>query len=334
MTTKKIIIGSLLCLVASASWGAMFPVAHIALQRIDPYYFSFIRYLVVALILAAALWIKEGKAAFRFEGKGKALTLYGTMAFTVYNMCVFSGQHLMGESGIIVASIMEALMPMITIVILALTGKGRPPGFTIISIALAFIGCILVITRGELSFILSVGSHLVPLLLIFIGVVAWVIYSMGGAKFEHWSILRYSALTCLLGSVVSGIIVALGSLTGILPVPSPQTLFSIRYELSFMIVLPGLLALLCWNTGMKHLTPLNGILFINFVPVTTFVWMAVQGYSISPYEAFGTLLIIYALVSNNIHQRKAALSISVRRLTPAKATSAQSATRTRTNAAH
>lgn len=125
----------------------------------------------------------------------------------------------------------------------------------------------------------------------------------GGSRFRDWSILRYSTLTCLLGSAVSFVIVAIASSANLLPVPTWQTILSIKYEMSFMILLPGLVALLSWNLGIKLLSPLNGILFINFVPITTFIIMAFQGYNISVYEFFGTLLIIFALIRNNAYQR-------------------------------
>lgn len=304
MLKRKIAIGSILCLIASMSWGAMFPVAHIALQHIDPFYFSFIRYLAVAVILSAVLWMKEGKASFRLEGNGGKLLFLGTMAFTVYNMGVFFGQQLMGEAGIIAASIMEVLMPMITIMIMWITAKKTPDKFTLISIGIALAGALLVITNGKLTLFMTAGQHLVPLLLIFVGVVGWVLYSMGGAQFKAWSILRYSTLTCLLGSGVSFIIVTLATAFGLISVPSWDTVFTIKYEMAFMILLPGLAALLCWNSGMKLLSPINGILFINFVPITTLVIMAFQGYQISGYEIYGTLLIIFALLRNNMHQRK------------------------------
>jgi len=35
-------------------------------------------------------------------------------------------------------------------------------------------------------------------------------------------------------------------------------------------VISGVLALFSWNAGNRALTPINGILFINLVPVTTF----------------------------------------------------------------
>jgi len=305
MLKKHIIAGSMLCLIASISWGAMFPVSHVALQQIDPFYFSFIRYFTVGIILGAILWIKEGKASFRLEGRGKVLLFYGIMAFTVYNMAVFLGQHLMGEQGIIAASIMEVLMPMISIMILWGTSRQKPKSYTLTSATIALIGALLVITKGKTAFFTMAGQHLFPLLLIFIGVVGWVVYSMGGGRFKDWSILRYSTLTCLLGSAVNLIIVTLASSFNFLPVPTWHTILSIKYEMSFMILLPGLLALLSWNLGIKWLSPLNGILFINFVPITTFIIMASQGYRISAYEIYGTLLIIFALVRNNVYQRKA-----------------------------
>ncbi|GKU77448.1 DMT family transporter [Paenibacillus sp. L3-i20] len=303
MVKKQLILGSLFCLIASMSWGAMFPVAHIALQKIDPFYFSFIRYFLVGIILTVMLLMKEGKSAFKLEGRGKALLLLGTMAFTVYNMCIFLGQDLMGEPGTVAASIMEVMMPMISIMILWITKKTMPKKYMLTSVVIALIGAFLVITNGKLTFFTTASQNLFPLFLLFVGVVGWVIYSMGGAQFKEWSILRYSTLTCLLGSVVSLVIVAVLSITGLVPVPTIETVLSIKYEMAFMVLLPGLAALLCWNAGIKLLSPLNGILFINFVPITTFIVMAFQGYQISIYEIAGTLLVIFALLRNNVYQR-------------------------------
>lgn len=304
MNKKQVILGSALCLIASMSWGAMFPVAQIALQKIDPFYFSLIRYAVVAVILSALLWVKEGKAAFRLEGKGKALLFYGTMAFTVYNMFVFSGQHLMGDTGTITASLIEVLMPMISVLFVWVTAKTKPPGYTIVSMVLCLAGAVLVITNGKLAFFAEASKSLLPLLLIVLGVTGWVLYSMGGSRFKAWSVLRYSTLTCLLGSMVSLVIVFFATLLGLLPAPSLPTLGAIKWEMAFMILLPGIAALLSWNAGLKILSPLNGILYINFVPITTLMIMAIQGYHVSMFEIYGTLLVIFAIVRNNLAQRK------------------------------
>lgn len=298
------IMGALACLIASMSWGAMFPVADHALEYIDPFYFSFIRYGAVAIVLVLLLLMKEGKKAFRLEGKGKLLVFFGTMAFTVYNVLVFLGQMLMGKSGVMVASIMEALMPMISIGILWGYKHIKPKRYMITSMIIAFIGAIFVITKGDMSFFLTLKDNLFSLAFIFIGVVGWVIYTMGGQSFSNWSTLRYSTLTCVFGTAVTGVITMIITMLGYVSVPSAETISIVKYDLLFMMTLPGIVALLTWNYGVKILSSINGILFINFVPITTLVIMMMQGYKITIFDIVGTMLVMTALIRNNVCQRK------------------------------
>ncbi|MBO1581746.1 DMT family transporter [Bacillus sp. XF8] len=304
MRKGQMIMGALACLIASMSWGAMFPVADHALEYIDPFYFSFIRYGAVAIVLVLLLLMKEGKKAFRLEGKGKLLVFFGTMAFTVYNVLVFLGQMLMGKSGVMVASIMEALMPMISIGILWGYKHIKPKRYMITSMIIAFIGAIFVITKGDMSFFLTLKDNLFSLAFIFIGVVGWVIYTMGGQSFSNWSTLRYSTLTCVFGTAVTGVITMIITMLGYVSVPSAETISIVKYDLLFMMTLPGIVALLTWNYGVKILSSINGILFINFVPITTLVIMMMQGYKITIFDIVGTMLVMTALIRNNVCQRK------------------------------
>lgn len=301
---NRVWIGAALCLLASMSWGAMFPVAESALKRIDPFYFTCIRYASVSVLLAILLFAKEGKASFRLEGKGKHLLFYGIMAFTVYNICMFWGQKQLGASGTIIASLTEALMPMISVMFVWATQSRKPPTYTIASTMISLAGAILVVTNGEWSFFMQLGQQIFPLFLLLIAVLGWVIYTGGGEKFAGWSILRYSTLTCILGTLVSCIVVGLATAMGLVPAPDWHTVFTVRYEMAFMILLPGLAALLSWNAGIQILSPVNGILFINFVPITTLLIMAFQGYHISMYELYGTAMVVFALVCNNLFLRK------------------------------
>lgn len=174
----------------------------------------------------------------------------------------------------------------------------------IISMILAFIGAVFVITNGDMSFFLTLGDSLFSLSFMLIGVIGWVIYTMGGQTFRDWSTLRYSTLTCVLGTAVTGILTIIITMLGHVPVPSMETIFTIKYDLLFMMILPGIVALLSWNYGVKILSSVNGILFINFVPITTLVIMMIQGYKITIFDVVGTLLVIIALIRINIYQRK------------------------------
>ena len=300
---NSVLVGAILCFIAAVSWGAMFPVAHAAFQYIDPFYFTIIRYGSVSIILVALLLWKEGKEAFRFEGKGLQLWFYGSMAFTIYNLFIFWGEDLLGHSGVMVASIMESLMPMISIVIVWMILKKRPHLFTLGCVLISFIGAVFVITKGDIQGFLSATDHFIPSMLIFIAVIGWVIYTMGGSEFSGWSSLRYSTLSCLLGTVTAIVITVGTTLLGYTEVPTVDEIHIVSPHLLFMIIFPGVIALLGWNVGVSMLTPLNGLLFINFVPVTTLLISIFQGNTVTVFDFIGTMLIIISLISNNVYVR-------------------------------
>lgn len=300
---NNFLLGAFLCFIAAVSWGAMFPVAHAAFKHIDPFYFTIIRYGSVTIILIAVLLWKEGMRAFRFEGKGLHLWFYGTMAFTVYNLFMFWGEDLLGKPGVMVASINESLMPMISIVIVWVIFKKRPHLFTLACVLVSFIGAVLVITKGNIQSFLGATGQFIPSILIFIAVVGWVIYTMGVSKFRGWSALRYSTLSCLLGTGTAIIITVGASLFGLIPIPSEETIKAVSPHLLFMIIFPGVIALLGWNIGVSILSPLNALLFINFVPVTTLIVSMFQGNDITVFDLIGTVFIIVSLLSNNVFVR-------------------------------
>jgi len=303
MGKDRLIVGALFGLTAGVTWGAQFPIAGGALKLIDPFYFTLLRYMAVSLILVLLLIVSEGTKALSFEGRAKWVWLYGTMAFSVYNFLVFLGQNTAGPSGAVLASIMMALMPMTSVLVMWIYKRTTPCKFTLGCVVVAFLGVSLVITRGDISVLSSGSGNLIPALLILTGVFAWVIYTIGGSDFT-WSPLRYTTLSCVLGTASALVIVVLATAAGRLKVPAVDTLSTIRWEMGYMIVVSGVLAVFSWNAGNRALTPINGILFINLVPVTTFVISILSGYNMSTLEIGGAVVTIAALVSNNLYQRK------------------------------
>ncbi|HLR52603.1 MAG TPA: DMT family transporter [Candidatus Avamphibacillus sp.] len=300
---NKVLFGALLCFIASVSWGAMFPVANDAFHHIDPFYFTIFRYVAVTVILIPILLWKEGKQAFRLEGKGLSLWFFGTMAFVVYNLLIFWGEDLLGEPGVMVASVMESLMPMISIVIVWMLYRNRPPAFTLLCVLIAFVGASFVVTKGNYGAFFTATGDIIPTLFTFIAVIGWVVYTMGGEKFAGWSALRYSTLSCLLGTATAVVIVFIVTLTGYISVPTVETIQIVSPHLLFMIIFPGAIALVGWNIGVAILSPLNGLLFINFVPVTTVVISIFQGHQLTAFDYWGTAFIVISLISNNIFLR-------------------------------
>lgn len=298
----NILYGALLLIIASASWGAMFPVAAEIFKVISPFYFTLLRYLPVAILLAIILYVKEGASAFSTEGNTFMIWLFGSMGFTVYNLLIFIGQDQLGEPGILIASIMEAAVPIISVMVMWGYYRARPSNFTLVTIIIAFIGVLFVVTNGDFSTILS-GERLMPLFLLFLAAVGWSLYTIGGSRLPKWSVLRYSTLSIIYGMGTTTVLVLIGTAMGKIQVPTIPEIISVKYHLLFMILLPGLFALIGWNKGVQILTPINAALFINFAPVTTIVIRMIQGHTIQPFEIAGVGIVCSMIVANNVHTR-------------------------------
>jgi len=62
----------------------------------------------------------------------------------------------------------------------------------------------------------------------------------------------------------------------------------------------SVLGVLSWNMGNKLVGTTNGVLFINFVPVTVFAIRIAQGHHFQPIEFAGAAMVIGALIANNV----------------------------------
>ncbi|MBA1433907.1 DMT family transporter [Bombilactobacillus bombi] len=301
--SKKYLYGLLLCLVSVLSWGGMFPVMAPALKIIDPFYFTLLRYGSVAIIFAIILLIVEGPKAFQTEGQTGKLWIFGTSAFAGFSFLVFLGQQIAGSSGSIIASVMMAVQPLLGVLVSWVYRGVKPTTVSLISMIVAAIGVFMVVTKGNVSVLVSGHNTVLAMVLILLGALCWVIYTTGGADFPEWSILRYSTLTSILGvfSVIAVLIVT--TAMGWLKVPTMTQIGGVRNALLYMISLAGVIAVFAWNLGNRIVTPINGILFMNLVPITSFIITIINGYHVSSFEIIGCLVTIGALVGNNLYNR-------------------------------
>ncbi|HVS57171.1 MAG TPA: EamA family transporter, partial [Casimicrobiaceae bacterium] len=136
--------------------------------------------------------------------------------------------------------------------------------------------------------------------------VSWVIYSLGAADFPSWSPLRYTALTCMLSLPAILGVTIIATATGYVSTPSAGDVESFGWQLAYIIGIASVLGVLSWNAGNKLLGVTNGMLFINFVPVTVFAIRIAQGHHFQPIEFVGAALVISALIANNVVVRQAA----------------------------
>ncbi|MFC9778321.1 DMT family transporter [Paenibacillus chitinolyticus] len=311
MNRNTLLRGVTYCLIPALAWGGMFPVMQVALKVLDPFYFTTIRYIWAGLILMGMLIVFEGKNVLRLEGESWKLLFFGAVGFSGFGFLTFVGQKLSGPSGAIIASVIMALMPLMTTCVNWALHKSKPNRSAFISIFIALSGAMLVITNGDPSLIVQIKEHFGASLLIMLGALCWVIYTMGGSQFAGWSPLRYTALTTCFGSLMNILIVLSATVFGALTMPSAERIGSVGAELLYMILIAGVLAVFTWNVGNKILKPENGMLFMNIVPVTTVTISALQGVEVGRLQLAGTFIVIIALVINNLTQRRGKMQVNM-----------------------
>ncbi|MFK2825995.1 DMT family transporter [Bacillus sp. B190/17] len=310
MRQNKFLTGILMCLIAVICWGGMYPVMGNALQIMDPFYFTLFRFGIAMVILVLLLILIEGKGKFSTEGKTIKLWFLGTMGFTGFGFLVFLGQKLAGPSGTVIAAVIMAVQPLLGVIVNWVTKKGSPKPFTVLLMLTGLIGVVIVISNGDLSIFVSEDGDTFAYLIILIGALCFVIYTMGGDYFPEWSPLRYSTITTIFGTVSNVILVGLATCIGWLNVPTLSMIDDVSGSLLYMSLIAGVLGIFVWNIGNRIITPINGILFINMVPVTTFIIYVIQGYHLTAFELIGTLITIASLIGNNLYIRKLNKQIS------------------------
>ena len=296
--------GVLFCIVATASWGAMFPVMTGALTRIDPFTFTCMRYTIAGLAFLALLLAKEGRSGLSLKGERVWLAwFFGTAGFAGFGFLVFLGQQLAGREGALTAAIMMATQPLLGLLVNWAFRKVVPPVYSFLFILLSFCGVTLVITKGHVLNLLNAPQSYGADGLIVLGALCWVFYTVGAAFFPKWSPYKYTTLTTLLG--LTSVFAITAALIGVhyIAMPHAGAVVAVIPHLLYMAFGAGFIGVLSWNFGNKILTPLNGVLFMDVVPVTAFVISAFQGIIPNGMQIVGASLTAVALILNQLYLR-------------------------------
>lgn len=296
--------GVLCCMIATISFGLMFPVMQDALRHIDPFTFTSLRYLVASTACLILLLVTEGRDALRPAGERPGLAwIFGSIGFAGFGFFVFLGQQMAGPGGALTTSIMAATQPMMGIVVASVARRMFPPRYTPLFVLLSFFGVALVITRGDVSGLWKGPGNYSANALIILGMLSWIIYTFGAAYFTRWSVLKYTTITMLLGWTTIAIIDGVLFASHVVTVPSVRDLTAIIPHLLYMSLIASFVGVLLWNLGTRILSPLNSVLFMDVVPITAFTVSALVGVVPTRFQIVGACITGAALIMNNLYLR-------------------------------
>lgn len=293
--------GIAMLVFTALAWGAMFTIAKRALETIDAFHVTALRYVPAAAVMLAILASVEGLQALRPGPALLRLWLLGTLGFGGFSILGFLG---IAGSTPEHAAIIVALMPLVSALMLWLLRGMKPSPTTLVTTAVALVGVVLVVTRGHFALAGSSSWHADALVLA--GVVCWVAYTAGASTLPELSVLRYTALSMALGTLSIVVAALAASQLGVVPALDWHRTTGLVEELAYLSLVSSVGAVLAWNAGIAALGPASGVLFINLVPVTAFVVGVVQGHRFGVTEVAGGALTVAALAANAIASHRAA----------------------------
>lgn len=292
--------GVLMLLLTVFVWGAQFPIAKTAFETVDAYHAAVARFSFPATLLLIVLLMREGFAALDHGPRPLRVIVPG-----IFGMCgapafIFGGLMFTQPE---IAAIIVATQPLITILAQRLVSKQAPHWGTLFCVLLAFAGVITVVTRWDTQLSLT-REELIGNTMVATGAVCWVVYSMSITNFTHWSTLRLTTITMIWGSAANALLVVVLVALGLFAPPTVEQWYTVRYELFFLAFIGVLVPMICWNSGSRRVGTLNAMLFMNLVPVVTFLVRYLQGERFSIIEYIGAAMVIAALTLQNLLMRR------------------------------
>jgi drug/metabolite transporter (DMT)-like permease len=291
--------GAVLGVTTGVIWGVMFVIGKSALDRVDAFHLTTIRYGVGGLALLGILAAVEGRSALRLEGRGRRLWLLGSLGFAGFNLLAFTGlDHARPES----AALIVAFAPLVTALVLWVRTRVAPSRSVLATFVVALVGVFLVVTHGDPASIAD-GSVGWGDALVLGGVVSFVVYTLGAAGFPELSPLRYTALTAALGWLTVAAATLAVTLSGWKPLPSAGDVWAVTPQIAYITFLGAVVAVLAWNASVGSIGPQNTALFVNLVPVVAFTVQIGRGYRPAVLEIAGAAVTVLALVAANLLSR-------------------------------
>lgn len=295
--------GVLNLLITVVGWGLLYPASKdIVMSGIDGYYVTAIRYGIGCLFVASLLLLSEGPKAFSYEGNVRGLWLLGTVGFGGLNFFTFLGvTYSSAEHGTIIL----ALLPMMGMMLSWLTDGYAPSRLQITCILTAFFGVVIMITGLKYSVVKDMS--LFGDLLLVAGTASWAIYTFYIKRYAQWSALRATSLSSRLGAASILASTGVASIAGIAHKPLLFQVAAVWPQFAILVLTTAVIV--TWNAGIRALGAANGMLFVNLVPVVTFVIGYWRGHPVSGTEIAGGMITLSALVGNNLLSRRRSSSL-------------------------
>ncbi|CAN5758943.1 DMT family transporter [soil metagenome] len=281
-------------------WGGNFSAIKELLKTLEPLDVVFLRafgalsFFITYLVLSRRPFIPIAKQDLI------RLVLIGFIGITMMNLAATFGQELLPAA---LASLIVTSNPVFTVLIAAALGQETITSRTVIGVAVAFVGFLVVLLYGTGSTASFGGSHFRGVALMLIAPLSWAVYTVLSkpllSKYPPFHVAAYTAIFGTL-SFMSIQFLHEGTISRIVRLDRRGWVAAV-----FAAFLAYALAYFLWNRGLQALSPSQTAIYIYLVPVfgVLSAWL-VLGEDITPWLVLGGATILTGVAITNMSRRR------------------------------
>lgn len=236
-----------------------------AINELPPNTIAFFRVFIAFLIMLPIGWKQAVRHRVVFQKEWKPLLALALTGVAFFNTFIYAALQYTSATNV---SIMEASIPVVTIVFSMLFLKERLFGMQWLGVILSVVGAIWVITEGSWQVIRNLAFNIGDIIMIG-AVLIWVFYSIL-VKYHMHKFPVYGSLLVMF--IIANIVLFPIALiewivAGFPPVFETEHMLGLFY----LGIFPSVIALILWNKGVEAVGPSQASIFLNFIPVFTIV---------------------------------------------------------------
>ena len=285
-----------LLLFTSFLWGGNFVVGKTLVDHASPVTLTTLRWIIAVIVLIPIVWWKE-KSLLPSRKAIFPLILMGLTGVVLFNLFQFLALEFTSATNVgLISTLNMFSIAMFSFLFL----KEKINTLQVGSMLISFVGVLLVLSKGHLEVLFSIGFNKGDLLMC-AAVCVWGIYSVIG----KWAMKHTTPLMATLYSGIFGVIVL---------IPFNVRDFTItNLDASFVqsIIYTGVVStvvcMLLWNIGVQKLGATTSAMFLNFNPIFTaviaFMWL---GERMTWIQGVGSLIVITGCLLFTIFKRNPA----------------------------
>jgi drug/metabolite transporter (DMT)-like permease len=253
-------------LTATILWAGNAIAGRALVGSVSPITLSLVRWGLAALILLPFGWriFKPGSPLWKSKTRLLTLGLFGVGS---YNVLLYLALQ---TSSAINVTLIGASMPIWMLLIGAVFYQVKPSVLQMIGAIVSLLGVSVVLTRGDLSALLSmqmvVGDLLIMLATFLWASYSWMLSRPGSSTERQWPWADFLLAQIVMGLLWTGIFDGFEIAAGHAYLDLNLWTGSL---ILFVAIGPSLIAYRCWGLGVNRAGPTVSAFFANFIPLFT-----------------------------------------------------------------